>query len=102
MLFLLQTFQRLPPRYTRKTLAARLSRSLVATPSDVKRYAQPLPNLRHLPLGFVYVWRDNLNTHAADLNKAAASGDLKAATAAFGAMGKNVCKACHDDYRQKS
>lgn len=41
-------------------------------------------------------------THAADLNKAAAAGDLKAAAAAFGAMGKNVCKACHDDYRQKS
>ncbi|PIW27171.1 MAG: hypothetical protein COW30_11230 [Rhodospirillales bacterium CG15_BIG_FIL_POST_REV_8_21_14_020_66_15] len=39
--------------------------------------------------------------HARNVVTAAESGDTKALGAAVGALGKNACKACHDDYRKK-
>ena len=40
-------------------------------------------------------------TYAEGVVKAAASGDPKMLGAAVGALGKNACKACHDDYKKK-
>ena len=39
--------------------------------------------------------------HAKTLVSAAESGDPKKLGAALGALGKNACKACHDDYKKK-
>ncbi|MCP5368919.1 MAG: cytochrome c [Hyphomicrobiales bacterium] len=39
--------------------------------------------------------------HAAKLAEAAKGGDPKAFGAALGALGKNACKACHDNFRKK-
>lgn len=35
------------------------------------------------------------------LAKIAEAGDMKAVAAQFSSLGKNACKACHDDYREK-
>ena len=40
-------------------------------------------------------------TLAGRFAEAAATGDMSAAGAALGALGKGGCKACHDKYRQK-
>lgn len=40
--------------------------------------------------------------HAQNLVTAAESGDPKKLGAAIGALGKNACKACHDDYKKKN
>ena len=42
-----------------------------------------------------------LETMAAELEKAAESGDQAAATAAFAAMGKEACGGCHGAFRAK-
>jgi cytochrome c556 len=39
--------------------------------------------------------------HATNLVAAAESGDPKKLGAAVGALGKNACKACHDDFKKK-